>query len=258
MIDEANGYGSAFLVIGQRAVDLGRRRSAALRSSCLINDPVASPRKIKYCRSSVRSAPRMIWTRAANPSTPACSTWKPEVALEPSSLRAKCRPHVVFIGSSRAKEGARSAGRVGTSAQPCKNAASVSKENAQEKEVGAIVIVGHRLDRVCDIKPSAVPICNCVAATSPQLVIWNHCWHYEIMTIQINIRDVPERVRDELAARAALQGKSMQEFLRAELERLASRPSMAAWLQQVRKRKRATRTRVSSKKILESRNSDRR
>jgi plasmid stability protein len=35
--------------------------------------------------------------------------------------------------------------------------------------------------------------------------------------IQINIRNVPERVRDELAARAALQGKSMQEFLRAEL-----------------------------------------
>jgi plasmid stability protein len=32
------------------------------------------------------------------------------------------------------------------------------------------------------------------------------------MAIQINIRDVPEKVRDELAARAALQGKSMQEF----------------------------------------------
>ena len=31
------------------------------------------------------------------------------------------------------------------------------------------------------------------------------------MGIQINIRDVPEKVRDELAARAALQGKSMQE-----------------------------------------------
>lgn len=42
------------------------------------------------------------------------------------------------------------------------------------------------------------------------------------MALQINIRDVPEKVRDELAARAALQGKSMQEFLRAELERLAA------------------------------------
>ena len=78
------------------------------------------------------------------------------------------------------------------------------------------------------------------------------------MAIQINIRDVPERVRDELAARAALQGKSMQEFLRAELERLAARPSVEAWLQQVRRRKRATQTSVSSSQILESRKADRR
>jgi antitoxin FitA len=78
------------------------------------------------------------------------------------------------------------------------------------------------------------------------------------MSIQINIRDVPERVRDELAARAALQGKSMQEFLRAELERLAGRPSVEAWLQQVRKRKHAAQTRLSAKHIIESRNADRR
>jgi plasmid stability protein len=90
------------------------------------------------------------------------------------------------------------------------------------------------------------------------LARYQHCWHYEIMPVQINIRDVPERVRDELAARAALQGKSMQEFLRAELERLASRPSVDAWLQQVRRRKRAAQTRVSSKQILEHRNADRR
>jgi plasmid stability protein len=78
------------------------------------------------------------------------------------------------------------------------------------------------------------------------------------VAVQINIRDVPERVRDELAARAALQGKSMQEFLRAELERLTARPSIDAWLQQVRKRKRAMQTRVTSKQLLKSRNADRR
>jgi antitoxin FitA len=78
------------------------------------------------------------------------------------------------------------------------------------------------------------------------------------VSIQINIRDVPEKVRDELAARAALQGKSMQEFLRAELERLAARPSLTAWLEQLRKRKRATQNTVSSKQILEHRNADRR
>lgn len=78
------------------------------------------------------------------------------------------------------------------------------------------------------------------------------------MTIQITIRDVPEKVRDELAARAALQGKSMQEYLRAELERLAARPSVDAWLEQVRKRKRASQTRVSSAQILKERDADRR
>lgn len=77
------------------------------------------------------------------------------------------------------------------------------------------------------------------------------------MPIQITIRDVPEQVRDELAARAALQGKSMQEFLRGELERLANRPSVDAWLQQVRKRKRAAQTRVPAEKILEARDADR-
>jgi len=78
------------------------------------------------------------------------------------------------------------------------------------------------------------------------------------MSIQITIRDVPEKVRDELAARAALQGRSMQEFLRAELERLAARPSVEAWLQQVRKRKRAGETRVSVEQILKNRDADRR
>jgi hypothetical protein len=50
----------------------------------------------------------------------------------------------------------------------------------------------------------------------------------------------------------------MQEFLRAELERLASRPTIDAWLQQVRRRKRAAQSRVSVKQILENRNADRR
>lgn len=78
------------------------------------------------------------------------------------------------------------------------------------------------------------------------------------MAIQLTIRDIPEKVRDELAARAALQGKSMQEFLRAELERLAARPSVDAWLEQVRRRKRAAQSRISREQILKSRDADRR
>ena len=78
------------------------------------------------------------------------------------------------------------------------------------------------------------------------------------MTVQLTIRDVPRRVRDELAGRAALQGKSMQEYLRAELERMAARPSVESWLEQVRKRKRSSQARVSPGVILDHRGADRR
>jgi plasmid stability protein len=77
------------------------------------------------------------------------------------------------------------------------------------------------------------------------------------MTIQITIRDVPTKVRDELAARAAIQGKSMQEYLRAELERLTARPSVESWLEQVRKRKRAAGSRITARQILKARDADR-
>ncbi|MFZ0498256.1 MAG: hypothetical protein WAU49_15545 [Steroidobacteraceae bacterium] len=78
------------------------------------------------------------------------------------------------------------------------------------------------------------------------------------MSVQITIRDVPERVRDELAARAASQGSSMQEFLHGELVRLASRPTVKAWVAQVRSRKRATIARIASEQILKYRNTDKR
>ena len=77
------------------------------------------------------------------------------------------------------------------------------------------------------------------------------------MSVQITIRDVPQEVRDELAVRAALQRQSMQEFLRCELERIASRPSVGAWLQGVRNRKEAAETRVQPSNILRARDADR-
>ena len=78
------------------------------------------------------------------------------------------------------------------------------------------------------------------------------------MPVQITIRDVPEDVRNELAARAALRGKSMQEFLLGELERIASRPSIDDWLQEVRRRKAAVGTRIPAASILRARDADRR
>ena len=85
-----------------------------------------------------------------------------------------------------------------------------------------------------------------------------HKSHHAIVKVQITIRDVPGAVRDKLAARAAYQGRSMQEFLRAELERLAARPQVEQLLSRIRERKATARTRVSPKDILAHRNADRR
>jgi plasmid stability protein len=84
-----------------------------------------------------------------------------------------------------------------------------------------------------------------------------HHLHNACMSVQITIRDVPEQVRDELAARAALRHQSMQEYLRAELERLASKPSVESWLNAVTERKQAAGTRVKTATILRARDADR-
>ena len=78
------------------------------------------------------------------------------------------------------------------------------------------------------------------------------------MSVQITIRNVPDEVRDELAARAAAQGRSMQEFLRIELERLAARPSMETVLKRIRERVNTAGTRVSAEEILAHLDADRR
>jgi antitoxin FitA len=78
------------------------------------------------------------------------------------------------------------------------------------------------------------------------------------MTIQITVRNVPEKVRDELAARAARRGQSMQEFLRAELERLAARPSVDEVLGRIRERKALARTKLDPDEIIAARDADRR
>ncbi len=77
------------------------------------------------------------------------------------------------------------------------------------------------------------------------------------MAVHISIRGIPEEVRDELAARAAMRRQSMQEFLRGELERIASRPSVDTWLENVRRRKRCFKSTISSEEILNARDADR-
>lgn len=76
------------------------------------------------------------------------------------------------------------------------------------------------------------------------------------MPVQITIRGVAEEVRDELALRAAERGQSMQKFLRAELERIVSRPSLDSWLRDVRRRKDAAGSNMQTSDILRARNAD--
>ena len=78
------------------------------------------------------------------------------------------------------------------------------------------------------------------------------------MAVQITIRGVPEEVQDEIAAKAARQRLSMQEFLRGELERIASKPSIDAWLEEVRERKAIFKSRVTTEDILRARDEGRR
>ena len=56
----------------------------------------------------------------------------------------------------------------------------------------------------------------------------------------IQIRDVPEPVRDELARKAAAAGQSMQAYLLGELGKLAERPSMADIVRRAQARANAT------------------
>ena len=77
------------------------------------------------------------------------------------------------------------------------------------------------------------------------------------MGVQITIRNVPEEVRDELASRAALKRQSMQEFLREELERMASVPSREVVLARARRRVEASNSRVTSADIVRMLDEDR-
>ena len=74
----------------------------------------------------------------------------------------------------------------------------------------------------------------------------------------ITVRDVPDESRDELAARAARSGRSLQEFLRLQLIELARRPDIDEVIGQVRARKLATGSRLSADQIVALRDEDRR
>jgi plasmid stability protein len=74
----------------------------------------------------------------------------------------------------------------------------------------------------------------------------------------ITIRDVPDEARDELAARAARSGRSLQEYLRLHLIDLVSRPDSEVLAARIADRKARTGTMLSTESIIGHRDADRR
>lgn len=78
------------------------------------------------------------------------------------------------------------------------------------------------------------------------------------MPVAITIRNVPEDVRDILAARAARQGRSLQEFLLGELRDAAAKPTVDEVITRARARLVEAPTGVTVDDILAARDADRR
>jgi plasmid stability protein len=78
------------------------------------------------------------------------------------------------------------------------------------------------------------------------------------MAVAITVRDVPDNVRDELAARAARAHQSLQEYLRTMLIDSAARPPVGDVIARARARVDVTGSTVSAASILAARDADRR
>ncbi len=76
------------------------------------------------------------------------------------------------------------------------------------------------------------------------------------MSVAITIRDVPDEIRDELAARADRLGQSMQQYLRRELIEIASRDAQSDVLGRIVARHRS-RPGLSRERIVEMIRQDR-
>lgn len=75
--------------------------------------------------------------------------------------------------------------------------------------------------------------------------------HDSSMPTSITVRDVPDETRNELAARAARTGRSLQEYLRSELIELARRPDPAALMERVALRVRRMGTSIEPSDVVE-------
>lgn len=76
--------------------------------------------------------------------------------------------------------------------------------------------------------------------------------------VAVTIRDVPKGVRDELAARAAREGQSLQEYLRSVLVNVADKPTVSEVLSRARARVTATGVRLDPAATVRAKDADRR
>lgn len=74
----------------------------------------------------------------------------------------------------------------------------------------------------------------------------------------ITIRNVPDDVRDELAARAARSGRSLQEYLAGQLAELAGRPDVHEAIAAARDRVRTAGRLIDPDDIVADRDAERR
>lgn len=74
----------------------------------------------------------------------------------------------------------------------------------------------------------------------------------------VTIRDLPDAVVAELASRAAADGRSLQEFLKAQLVGLAARPDINHWVAEALGRKQVVGVTLEIDDILTARDADRR
>jgi plasmid stability protein len=94
--------------------------------------------------------------------------------------------------------------------------------------------------------------------TYRRVVSWRQCSYNGVMATAITVRNVPEEVRDELAARASRSGRSLQEFLLNHLTQVASRPSVEEVIGRARERARLTGSGMNVASILSDRDAGRR
>jgi plasmid stability protein len=81
------------------------------------------------------------------------------------------------------------------------------------------------------------------------------CAHAVSMSRMVQIRNVPDTLHRKLKVRAAHAGQTLSDYLLAELERFASRPTREEMLAKIHSRRRVTLTTPAARLIREERES---